>query len=353
MSEAFSRRDFLRLAVTAASLPQFLAACSRAEKGKTVNFFNWSNYIGKETVPRFTRETGVAVNYDVFADEEEMFAKLRSGARGYDLIMGTDYMIPRFKALNLIDPYPPGVLKNIANIDARFRNPVYDPDLAYTVPYLWGTTGIGYNKTKVAKPPTSWKDLWDEKYKGKISMLDNARDCLGVALMLNGHSQDTKSPEEMGQARDMLIKQRDLIKSYSSATYMDGLLSGELVIAMAWSGDVMQVARENPQIDYVIPKEGSYMWVDSLCMLRGSAHREDTLRLVDYLLEPDVAGEISNTVRYGSPNSAAKKHIDKALLADPRVFPPAEVMSRLHFHRVLDPESSELWNQTWSDVKVL
>ena len=351
MSGKVTRRDFLRMAAAATSLPALLAACSRAEGEKAVNFFNWSAYIGKETLPRFTRETGVKVNYDVFADEEEMFAKLRSGARGYDIIVGTDHMIPRFKALNIIDPIPPGVLKNIGNIEPRFKNPIYDPNLEFTVPYLWGTTGIGYNKTKIPRP-TSWTDLWDEKYAGKISMLDNARDCVGVALMLKGLKQDTKNPADFNAARDWLIKQRPLVKHYSSSTYTDGLVSGELVMAMAWSGDIMQLARENPAIDYVIPKEGSYIWVDSLCLTRGSEHRADTLRLADYLLQKDVAAEIANTVRYATPNGAAKELLDGALLKDPRVFPPLDVMKRLRFHEALDSEASELWNQAWSDVKV-
>jgi spermidine/putrescine-binding protein len=347
-----SRRDFLRSAASALSLPALLAACSKGEDQKTVNFFNWSKYIGKDTLPRFARETGVKVNYDEFADEEEMFAKLRSGARGYDMIVGTDYMIPRFKTLNIIDAFPTGLLKNLGNIDPRFRDPIYDPKLEFTVPYLWGTTGIAYNKTKLAKPPTSWADLWDEKFAGKVSMLDNARDCIGVALQLKGLRQDTKEPKDFETARDFLIKQRPLVKSYSSSAYMDSLLTGEIHLAMAWSGDAMQVARENPAIDYVIPKEGGFLWVDSLCLVRGSEHREDTLRLVDYLLEPDVAADIANTVRYATPNAACMKLLDKALVQDKRVFPAPDVMKRLKFHDVLDPEASELWNSTWSDVKV-
>ena len=320
---------------------------------KTVNFFNWSNYIGKETLPRFTRENGIAVNYDVFADEEEMFAKLRSGARGYDLIVGTDYMIPRFKALKLIDPIPHDRLKNTGNIDPQFKNPPYDPGLEFTLPYLWGTTGIGYNKSKVHRPPTSWKDLWDERYKGKISMLDNARDCISTALLLVGAKETSKDPADLARARALLISQRPLLKHYSSSAYMDGLVSGELVIAMAWSGDVLQAAKDNPQLEYVVPKEGSFMWMDSLCLIKGSEHREDTLRLVDHLLSPEGAAEIANAVRYASPNAAARPHLDPALLKDSRVFPSPAIASRLSFHDILDSETSQLWSKTWSDVKVI
>lgn len=348
---SYTRRDFLKLAVVGTAAP-WLLACEEGKKEKVVNFFNWSKYIGKDTLPRFSEKTGIKVNYEEFADEEEMFAKLRSGARGYDLIIGTDYMIPRLRGLNVIDPYPPGVLQNLKNLDQQFLNTPFDPDNAFTVPYLWGTTGIGYNKKQMPEPPTSWWDLWDEKYSGKISMLDNARDCISVGLMLKGYPETSIDEKHFAEVRDLLIKQRPLVKQYSSTQYMDSLVAGELFMAMAWSGDVLQSARENPHLDYVIPKEGSYMWVDSLCLVRGSTHREETLRLVDYLLEGPISAEIANTVRYASPNSVAKKDLDKTLLGDPRVFPPPKIAKLLTFHALLEPDTQQLWTDTWEDVKV-
>ena len=348
-----TRREFLKLSLVAAASPALLAACATRKKERVVNFFNWSSYIAKDTLPRFTRETAIKVNYEVYADEEEMFSKLRAGAPGYDLAVGTDYMIPRMKDFNMIDPIPPGILANAGNIDPLFRDTPYDPDNAYTVPYLWGTTGIGYNKSKLAAPPTSWRDLWDEKFSGKISMLDNARDCISMGLSLLGYPETTGEEKAFREVREMFIKQRPLVKRYSSANYVDALISGEVLLAMAWSGDVLQASRENPQLDYVIPREGSYIWADDLCLVRGSEHREDSLRLIDYLLRPDTAAEIANSVRFASPNLAARPLLDNALLADPRVFPPRELASRLKFHAVLDPAATQLWNETWSDIKAV
>lgn len=346
----YTRRDFLKAAARGlAAVP--LLSCAKDAR-REVNFFNWSKYIGKETLPRFTSRTGVAVNYEEFADEEEMFAKLRSGALGYDLIVGTDYMIERLKALNLIDPIPPGVLKNQGNLDPKFLKTPFDPESRYTIPYLWGTTGIGYNKSKLAKPPKSWRDLWDPKHAGRLSMLDNARDCVSTALLMLGFPETTNDPAAFKAVRELLLKQKPLVKQYTSATYIDGLVAGELHLSMAWSGDVLQASRENPQIDYCLPSEGSYMWVDNLCLVRGSKHREDTLLLLDYLLEGSVAAEIAGAVRYASPNAAAKPFMDKALLQDLRVFPSKEIASRLNFHKILDPQVSQTWTETWSDVKV-
>ena len=349
-----SRRELLRLAAAAAAAPLLstLEACSSGPQERVVNFFNWSKYIAKDTLPRFTKLTGIKVNYEEMADEEEMFAKLRSGARGYDLVVGTDYMIPRLKAMNLVDPFPPGTLKNVGNLDPKFRGTPFDPDDAFTVPYLWGTTGIGYNKAKLAKPPASWRDLWDERFSGKISMLDNSRDCVSTALLLTGKPETSGDEKDLEEAKQLLLRQRPLVKQYSSSTYIDGLVAGELQLAMAWSGDVLQASRENPQLDYVIPKEGSYMWVDNLCLVRGSQHREETLRLVDYLLLPDTAAEIANTVRYATPNAAAMKGLDDSLRRDPRVFPDKATQARLHFHALLDPAMSQVWSDVWQDVKV-
>ncbi|MFA6004464.1 MAG: spermidine/putrescine ABC transporter substrate-binding protein [Elusimicrobiota bacterium] len=351
-----TRRDFLRLGVLAAvpaALSSALSACAQREKERVVNFFNWSAYISKDSLPAFTRDTGIKVNYDVFADEEEMFAKLRSGALGYDLIVATDYLLPRLRAANLLAPVPMAELQNLRNVDRQFLNPPYDPEQQFSVPYLWGTTGIGFNKKLVSKAPTSWKDLWEERYKGRITMLDNARDCISTALLMQGYPETTTDEGHFNAVRDLLLKQKPLLKQYTSSTYIDSLVSGEVALAMAWSGDVLQAIKENPQLDYVIPKEGSYRYVDSMCLMRAGQHQPDAVRLIDYLLRPEIAADIANTVRYASPNAAAKAKIEPALLKDQRVYPPPAVMRKLAFHAPLDSESYNIWNQTWSDIKAL
>lgn len=351
MKDSLTRRELLGAAALAA-LPAWLSACAKREKERVVNFFNWSKYIGPDTLPSFTKETGIAVRYEEFADEEEMFAKLRGGARGYDLIVVSDYMIPRMKELNLIVPLPEGALTGLDNIDKRFRGTPFDPENAFTVPYLWGTTGIGFNKAKLPKAPSSWKELWDEKHSGRMTMLDNARDAVSIALLMLGVDEATASEADLAAAKELLLKQRPLVKQYTSAAYIDGLVAGEIALAMAWSGDCLQAARENPQIDYTVPKEGSYMWMDNLCILRGAPHREDALRLIDHLLKPNISAGIANAVRYATPNAAAREHLDKDLLKDPRVFPTPAMMKSLSFHAPLSPDTTQQWNELWSDVKV-
>ena len=351
---SLTRREFLRWGAAGAAAAVgggLLEACSRRAKTNVVNFFNWSNYIGKETLPNFEKETGIKVNYENFSGEEEMFSKIRSGVRGYDLIVATDYMTPKLKALRLVDPIPHDLLPGISHLEPRFADPIYDPGLAFTVPYLWGTTGIGFNAGKVPRPE-SWWSLWDSKFKGRMSMLDNVHDAIACALVMLGLPADTKNEAEIEKAKALLIKQRSLLKHYTSSTYIDELVNGELWMAQGWSGDVLQSARENKKVDYLIPKEGSFIYVDNLCLVRGSPNRENAVRLMDYLLRPQVAAEIANTVRYATPNASARKLLDPKLLKDPRVFPTADIEKRLHFTAPLDPETDELWNRAWQEVKL-
>ncbi|MBI4056796.1 MAG: spermidine/putrescine ABC transporter substrate-binding protein [Elusimicrobia bacterium] len=347
-----NRRDFLKMALTTFVLPSFLSGCFKKARQRTLTFFNWSNYIGKKTIPNFEKETGVKVKMDFFSDEEEMFAKLKTGIQGYDLIVATDYMIPRLKGLNLIDAIPQDKLKNLGNLDPNFTRASFDPGLVHTVPYLWGTTGIGYNKKYIKNPPRSWRDLWNPEYKGKISMLDNVRDGIGCTLLLLGLPIDSKDPQHLKKVRDFLVQQKPLLKHYSSTTYMDELIAGEIWLCQGWNGDVLQASKENPELDYAIPQEGSFMYVDSLCLIRGSEHREETLSFIDFILRPEVAAEISNTMHYANANAKAKPFLDPALSKDLRVFPSAQIQKRLRFYAGLDEETERAWNKVWQEVKV-
>lgn len=354
MKKFYTRREFLEFsarAVAAAALfpPFFFEACS-SEK-KVVNFFNWSRYIADDTLPNFTKKTGIAVNYGEFSSENAMFTKLRSGAQGYDLIVVTDYLVPHFKALGLIDPFPKGSIPNASNIAQKFRHPPYDPDGSYSIPYLWGTTGIGFNRLKVKGTPNSWYDLWDSRYAGKISMLDDDRDCIETALLMLKEPENTRDPKILDQVKKLLIEQRPLVRSYSSDTYIDSLADGDAFLAMGWSGDVLQAAAENKDIDYVIPKEGSYLWVDNLCLVHDAPHKKEALELANYLAEGKVAADIANFVRYASPNAAARPYISPDLLRDPRVYPTPEIDKRLRFTSRISGETEKIWNQLWTEVK--
>jgi spermidine/putrescine-binding protein len=354
MNKSYTRREFLGISTLAlagaAILPSLLLEACSNEKN-TVNFLNWSRYIAPDTLSHFTQKTGIKVNYEEFSSEEAMFTKLKSGAQGYDLAVVTDYLVPKFKALGLIDEFPAGSVPNAKNIAPRFRRLPYDPSGDYALPYLWGTTGIGFNRTDLKKRPDSWHDLWNPLYSGKISMLDDARDCVSTALLMLNQPAETQDPKVLAQAKQLLISQRPLVYQYSNDTYIDSLAAGNVSLAMGWSGDVLQAAEENAKIDYLIPKEGSYLWVDNLCLIRNGPHKKEALQLANYLLEGKIAADIANFVRYATPNAAALSHIKPVLLRDPRIYPTPAIDKRLRFTAILDDATLRKWDQIWMEVK--
>lgn len=338
------------------SISLLIVSCGeREQRGDTeftpnLNFYNWSYYIADETIPDFEEEFGVRVRYDNFSSNSELLAKFQAGATGYDIAVPSDYMVQIMANLGLLQPINYDNIPNIDNIDPRFRNMPFDPENRYSIPYQWGTTGIGVNTRFVTDFEESWSLLWDERYRGRISVLDDMRSGLVPALKLLGYSVNTRSIDELREARDMMFEQKPLVRTYSSETYMDLLKSGDIWIAHGWSGDIFQVSRENPDVIFFIPKEGSYAWVDNLVIPRGAPNRTTAEVFINYLLRPEVSAAISNYTGYSSPNKAALPLINPELLADKSMYPPDEIMQRLEFLEDVG-EATRLYNRMWNEVK--
>jgi spermidine/putrescine transport system substrate-binding protein len=333
-----------------------LSSCSSPDqKGDTemtnrLNFYNWSYYIAEETIPNFEDEFGVRVRYDNFSSNSEILAKMQAGGSGYDIIVPSDYMVEIMIQLDMLQPINFENIPNIENIDERFKNLPFDPQNAYSVPYQWGTTGIGINTRYVKENIDSWGVFWDENYKGRMSILDDMRSGLVPALKLLGYSVNTQNQAELDEARDLMIQQKEFVRTYSSETYMDLLKSGDVWIAMGWSGDIFQVTKENPDVIFVIPKEGSYIWVDNLVIPKRAPNKFTAETFINYLLRPDVSAEISNFTGYSSPNRTALPFIDEDLLNDVSMYPNSEIMERLEYMRDVG-DATRLYNRVWNEVK--
>lgn len=332
------------------------ASCSSSTKDgdteltSSLNFYNWSYYIGEETIPEFEDEFSVRVRYDNFSSNSEILAKMQAGGSGYDIIVPSDYMVEIMIQLDMLQPINFDNIPNIENIDPRFRNLPFDPENKYSIPYQWGTTGIGINTKFIKENVDSWNILWDEKYSGRISILDDMRSGLVPALKLLGYSVNTRDQSELEEARDLMIKQKQYVRTYSSETYMDLLKSGDIWIAMGWSGDIFQVTKENPDIVFIIPKEGSYVWIDNMVIPKGAPNKFTAETFMDYILRPEVSAGISNYTGYSSPNKTAYPFIDEELLADESMYPSDEVLERLEFmHDVGD--ATRIYNRIWNEVK--
>jgi spermidine/putrescine transport system substrate-binding protein len=341
------RREFLRraaLLAVAAGLP----GCKTHDS--VLNFYNWSNYIDPDTIPTFEHEFGAKVNYDNFSSQDILTAKMRIGVFGYDLVVATDYKIAKMCKAGLIEPLDLSKIPNVKNLYPRFRSGPWDPGNLYSIPWQWGTTGIGYNQKMVDKAD-SWDVMWDPRYAGAISMLDEARDAIGVTLMSLGLDGNSLRPDDLREAQRKLIAQRPLLKHYTSDTYIDELCSNDLALAQGWSGDVNQARSENGDIGYSIPQEGSFIWVDNLCIPKGAPHPELAHEFMNFVLRPDIGANISKFVQYASPNQAAEPYL-KDLLADPTIYPPAELMrDKLVFYANLGADEDK-WQEVWRQVKI-
>ena len=352
-----SRREFLAEALGALGAAALVGGCrsgpappaaGSAELGpleRTLNIYNWSDYIAPEILPAFEREFGVRVTYDTFESSEEMVAKLQAGARGYDLVVPPTYGVTALLATGLLAPLSTRYLSNRGNLAPVFRGLAHDPEDRYTVPWQWGMTGIAWRTDLIAARPESWAVFLDPRYRSKLTMLDDLRDVIGAFLRLRGHSLNSSDPAELEQARRDAVEAKQNLKAYLSAPVKAQLIAGDVWLAQLWNGDAAQAAREQPALAWLLPKEGSTLWIDSLVVPAAAPHPRAAHEFINFSLRPDVAAKISRATGYGSPNQAAQ-----ALLANPIPYPSSNELARLEIQKDLG-RATELWDETWTRIK--
>lgn len=337
-----------------------VAACGPAspqgeqELAKELHVYNWSEYIDPEIYSEFEAEFGVKVIEDTFASNEDLLAKFQAGASGYDLIVPSDYMVNIMNQLGLLAELNYDNIPNFANIDERFRDPPYDPGNKFSVPYQWGTSGIGYDADVFEEPPDSWAYLFDPEmaapYAGKISMLNDPREALGAALKYLGYSLNTEDPAQLEEAKQLLLQQKAWVATYDSEGFEDLLAAGETQLAHSWSGDIFMAAVEAPQLWYTIPKEGAVIWTDNLAIPKTANSQYTAEVFINYLLRPEVGAKVSNYTWYASPNEAATELISEEITGEPAIYPPEDVMDRLEFIRDVG-EATTLYDRIWTEIK--
>jgi spermidine/putrescine-binding protein len=319
---------------------------------KKLNVYIWSEYLPKEVIDEFTRRTGIAVRYDLYDSNEAVLAKLESGVADYDLVVPSDYMVRILIHLGLLRPIEKARLKNVGNLDPRFLDRAYDPGNAYSLPYVWGTTGYGYDKTKVSGTPDSWAPLFDPRYRGQILMLDDMRECFAAALKFQGRSLNATDPKVLRRAADLLEKQKPLVKTYNSGDYENILASGDVWLAHGYNGQLAKVVAENPQrFGYVLPKEGATLWIDSVCVPARARNVASIYAFLDYVLEPEVNARIVDGIRYASPNLAARRFIDPKILADPAVYPSDDALARCELLEDIGDATTTM-DEYWTEIKM-
>ncbi|MEF2771707.1 MAG: extracellular solute-binding protein [Blautia caecimuris] len=316
--------------------------------------YNWGEYLDPEVLTLFEQETGIDVVYEEFETNEILYPKISSGAIAYDVICPSDYMIQRMIENDLLAEINFDNIPNIKNIgkDYMEQSRQFDPENKYSVPYCWGTVGILYNKTMVDEPITSWSVLWDEKYKDNILMQDSVRDAFGVTLKYLGYSLNSTDLDELTEARDLLIKQKPLVQAYVIDQVRDKMIGNEAAIGVIYSGEAIYTQMENPDLEYVIPEEGSNIWIDSWVIPKNAENKENAEKFINFLCRPEIALMNFEYITYSTPNIEARKLIeDEAIRNSEIAFPDLSKYDNLETFQYLGTEADQTYGELWNQVK--
>ena len=326
-----------------------LTSCSK-EESNILYVYNWGEYIEPTLIDKFEKETGIKVVYDMFEQNEDMFMKVKEGGSNYDVVVPSDYMAQKMIKLGMLEKLNYKNIPNFKYIDKEFRNLDYDPQNEYTVPYMWGTVGIVYNKNKVKEKVDSWNILWNEKYKDNIIMMNSTRDTLGVALKRLGYSMNARDEKQLEIAKKSLIKQKPLVLAYLVDETKSQMANGEADIALMYSGDAIIAKAENKNLEYVIPKEGSNLWVDTMAILKGAKHKENAEKFINFMTKPENAKLNAEYIGYSLPSKAAKKLLDQQTQQDKTAYPDLSKHKNMEIFR--DPSDFiEKYDDIWADIK--
>ncbi len=349
-------KKLLLLAATTLVMALVLCGCgSSAGDTGSVVVYNWGEYIDPETLDMFTEETGIKVIYDEFETNEIMYPKVEAGATVYDVICPSDYMIQKMRDNDLLAEINWDNVPNARQyIGAQYYEQAkeFDPENKYAVPYCWGTVGILYNKSMVDEPVESWDILWDDKYADSILMQDSVRDAFMVALKRAGYSMNTMDESELNAARDALIEQKPIVQAYVVDQVRDKMIGNEAAIGVIYSGEAIYSQRENPDLEFVIPKEGTNVWIDCWVIPKNCNNKENAEKFIDFMCRPEIAVKNFEYITYSTPNEGARELIEDEDIRNSEIaFPDLSQYDDLETFTYLGEEGDELYSSLWEEVK--
>ena len=377
ISRMLNRRRFLGYglgvgsAVLTGGLASNLTGCQKASEtaasasasaptarqgGKVVNVYNWTEYISDQVLKDFTAETGIDVIYSTFDSNEAMYAKLKlmNGSGEYDVAFpGTDF-VDKMRKEGMLEPLDHAKLTNFGNLGKTFINAPFDPENKFSIPYLWGSSGIAVNTKRIAKASlSSWNDLWKPEYEGRVMLMNDIRDVFTMSLLTLGYNGSTKNPEAIKQAYEKLTKLMPNVRTFNSDAPRMPFMEGETYLGLAWNGEVIMAQDQGmPELDFVYPKEGAIMWMDNMIIPKNAKNNDNAHKFIDFILRPKYAAMISEEIGYGSPNEAAKKEMPPELANNPIVYPPADLLKHAMFREDVGDEIMALYQQYWDRLKV-
>ncbi len=336
-----------------------VAACSMggcagsSGKDNVLTVFNYSEYLDPEMIKLFTEETGIEIKYEEAVTPEEMYTKYSSGAISYDLLCTSDYMVKRLIDEGQAQQIDLSNMENYGNIDPKYLkiSESFDPGNKYSLPYFWGTVGILYNTKKVKEPVDSWDVLFNGDYKGQIIMQDSMRDSFMVALKYLGYSLNTNDEKEINEAAELLKKQKDDVGSYLVDEARDEVVAENATMAVVYSGEAYLGNSYNPDLEYVVPKEGSNLWVDSWIVTKNCKNVENAKKFLDFLCRPDVAYANFEYIYYSTPNKAAVEMMDEDLRNNPAIVPTDDSIKDCEVYEAFDEQTTALYSDLWKEIK--
>ena len=341
----------LSLSICILLMGAFFVGCSK-DSSEQISFLNYGENIDKETLKEFEKKYGIKVNVETFDDMETMYQKISKGGVKYDVILVSDALMPRMIKKGLIQELNKDNIPNISQMDKDYLNLQIDPGNKYSVPYMFGTVGLIYNKDVVKEKVDSWDILWDEKYKDKVFMFDTYRDTMGAALKKLGYSLNSKNPKEIEEAKELLIKQRETVNPiYGVDNGTTMIPAGESDINMIWSGEGLNLQDENPNLVYVVPKEGANFWIDSLCIPKNAENVEGAEKFINFVSDKESALRIADEIGYTTPNKEARLAQPDNVKNNPNAYMPKEIMDRCEIYVDFPSDVKKMYDEAWTEIK--
>jgi spermidine/putrescine transport system substrate-binding protein len=315
-----------------------------------LNVLNWSVYIPPEVLRLFESETGIQLRYSVYESNEEMLARVMSGNSGWDVVFPTHYYIQPMREMRLLARLDTNRLRNLGNLDGAFRRPVWDPNLEWCVPYMWGATGILSN-SRLAPAPKTWSDLWLNRYQGRLTMLDDAVEVFGAALKTLGRSWNGQSEDDLRAAQQQALRQKPLLRAYLNAEVRDQVVSGDIAAAQLWATTAQQAIDAAPHLQFVYPEEGFGLYADNTVVLRESRRADLALRFIDFLLRAEISADIVRGCRTATANGAARALLANEIRALPTLYPAPGTLERGEWMATSTVSVQRLRDRLWTELK--
>lgn len=328
-----------------------LKSGNQSDSNKLV-IYNWGDYIDPELLTKFTKETGIKVEYETFDSNEAMYTKVKQGGTTYDIAIPSDYTIDKMIKENLLVKLDKSQIKGLENIDPSFLNKSFDPNNDYSIPYFWGTVGIVYNDQMVQTAPKHWEDLWRKEYRDNIMLVDGAREVLGFGANTLGYSLNTKKMSELKAIEQKLNSLTPNIKAIVGDEMKGYLINEDAAIGVTFSGEASEMLDANEHLHYVVPSEGSNLWFDNIVIPKTVKHQKEAYAFINFMLEPENAAQNAEYIGYATPNKLAKDLLPKEVKNDPAFYPSQDVIERLEVYDNLGQKWLGIYNDLFLQFKM-